>query len=87
MCVVTHDAALAAGTRRRLWAEHLECREEDLAGDALDAIETRWKPVAAEQLRRARDGQAATHRLIELPGVSRRTDRLLGPISGLFDDG
>lgn len=87
MCVVTHDPALATDTRRRLWAEHLECRQSDLEDDVIGAIDRSWRPIAAEQLQRIRDGLAPTHRLTELPGVSRRTDRLLGPLSGLLDDG
>jgi hypothetical protein len=30
---------------------------------------------------------APTHRLLALPGVSRRSRRLLGPLQGLIDDG
>jgi hypothetical protein len=43
--------------------------------------------VAAEQLRRREAGQAPSHRLIALPGVSRRSRRLLGPLQELVDDG
>jgi hypothetical protein len=32
-------------------------------------------------------GEPATHRLIELPGVSRRTARLRGPLDALVVDG
>ena len=46
-----------------------------------------WIPVAGERLQRERDGSAPTHRLIALPGVSRRSARLLGPLTGLIDDG
>ena len=87
MCVVTHDPELARDTRCRLWAEHLECAIEDLASDPCDVIDNRIRPTAEDQLRRLRDGQPATHRLVELPGVSRRTDRLRGPVTGLLDDG
>jgi phosphatidylserine/phosphatidylglycerophosphate/cardiolipin synthase-like enzyme len=87
MCVVTDDAALATATRRRLWAEHLECDETELAGEPADVIDARWRPISQNQLERARDGRPATHRLIELPGVSKRTDRLRGPLGGLFVDG
>jgi hypothetical protein len=37
--------------------------------------------------RRSRDGRPATHRLIELPSVSKRTDRLRGRVAGRFVDG
>jgi phosphatidylserine/phosphatidylglycerophosphate/cardiolipin synthase-like enzyme len=88
MCVVTDDAALARDTRVRLWAEHLELEEAAVAGmSARELVDEQWRPVAAEQLSRLRAGQSPTHRLLELPGVSRRSRRLLGPLSGLVDDG
>jgi phosphatidylserine/phosphatidylglycerophosphate/cardiolipin synthase-like enzyme len=87
MNLVTHDPALARDTRLRLWAEHLELSPEDIAGDATTVIDERWKPVAEEQLARRRAGQPLTHRLVELPGVSRRSARLLGPLQGLLVDG
>ncbi len=88
MCVVTDDAGLARGTRIRLWAEHLECSEEEVESEsAARLVDERWRPIAAEQLQRMRSGANPTHRLLELPGVSRRSRRLLGPLSGLIDDG
>jgi hypothetical protein len=88
MCVVTDDAELARDTRVRLWAEHLEGDEADLR-DASPAsvVDERWRPIAHEQLERTRSGAPPTHRLLELPGASRRSARLLGPLSGLMDDG
>ncbi len=87
MCVVTHDPQLATATRRRLWAEHLECDETELEGDPVAIIDQRWRPIAHHQLQRSRSGQPLTHRLIELPGVSKRTDRLRGPLGSLLVDG
>jgi phosphatidylserine/phosphatidylglycerophosphate/cardiolipin synthase-like enzyme len=88
MCVVTDDAALARDTRVRLWAEHLELEEAAVSGmSARELVDEHWRPAAAEQLSRLRAGQSPTHRLLELPGVSRRSRRLLGPLSGLVDDG
>jgi phosphatidylserine/phosphatidylglycerophosphate/cardiolipin synthase-like enzyme len=88
MCVVTDDAALARDTRVRLWAEHLELEQAAVSGmSARELVDEQWRPVAAEQLSRLRAGQSPTHRLLELPGVSRRSRRLLGPLSGLVDDG
>jgi phosphatidylserine/phosphatidylglycerophosphate/cardiolipin synthase-like enzyme len=87
MCVVTDNAELTIQTRRRLWAEHLECHEYDLDGDPIRDIDERWRPTAQDQLQRSRDGRPPTHRLIELPGISKRTDRLLGPLNGQFVDG
>jgi phosphatidylserine/phosphatidylglycerophosphate/cardiolipin synthase-like enzyme len=88
MCVVTDDAALARDTRVRLWAEHLELDEATVAHESVTRlVDDRWRPIAAEQLRRRDSGQNPTHRLLGLPGVSRRSQRLLGPLSGLIDDG
>jgi len=42
--------------------------------------------VAEEQLARRRRGDPLTHRLQQLPGVSRRSKALLGPLDGLFVD-
>jgi phosphatidylserine/phosphatidylglycerophosphate/cardiolipin synthase-like enzyme len=88
MCVVTDDAQLAHDTRVRLWAEHLELDEAEVAGQApVRLIDDQWRPIASEQLARMRSGANPTHRLLELPGVSRRSKRLLGPLTGLIDDG
>jgi phosphatidylserine/phosphatidylglycerophosphate/cardiolipin synthase-like enzyme len=88
MCVVTDDAALARDTRIRLWAEHLELDEALVSSaPAASLVDNHWRPVAAGQLARLRHGTPPTHRLLELPGVSRRSRRLLGPITGLLDDG
>jgi hypothetical protein len=40
-----------------------------------------------EQLHRRDHGEPPTHRLIALPGVSKRSRRLLGPLQGIVDDG
>jgi phosphatidylserine/phosphatidylglycerophosphate/cardiolipin synthase-like enzyme len=88
MNVVTDDATLARATRERLWAEHLELDHDEVTGaDPIELIDRRWRPTAAEQLRRREDGQRPSHRLIALPGVSRRSRRLLGPLQELVDDG
>ncbi len=88
MNVVTQDPELARDTRVRLWAEHLGLEEEVVARTEPRAlVDEWWRPIAAEQLARRRAGGPATHRLLELPGVSRRSRRLLGPLEGLIDDG
>jgi phosphatidylserine/phosphatidylglycerophosphate/cardiolipin synthase-like enzyme len=88
MNVATDDAQLARGTRERLWAEHLELPLEELRRrEPAALVDEHWIPVAREQLRREREGAEPTHRLIALPGVSRRSRRLLGPLTGLIDDG
>ena len=88
MNVVTDDSDLARETRLRLWAEHLEVDIESISGDEPHTVvDERWRPIAAEQLERVRSEAAPTHRLLELPGVSRRSRRLLGPLANLIDDG
>ena len=88
MNVVTDDPGLARRTRERLWAEHLELDLAEVqAMTAADAVDRHWRPIASDQLARSRAGRPATHRLIELPGVSKRAARLAGPLQGLLDDG
>ena len=55
--------------------------------DPVTLVDDYWRPIAAAQLDRRNNGQAPTHRLCALPGVSRRSARLLGPLEGLTDDG
>jgi phosphatidylserine/phosphatidylglycerophosphate/cardiolipin synthase-like enzyme len=85
--LVTDDAGLAVATRRRLWAEHLECSEDEVEGDPADLIDRRFRPRAEEQLERRRTGRPMTHRLSRLDGVSLHSARLLGPLQGLLVDG
>jgi phosphatidylserine/phosphatidylglycerophosphate/cardiolipin synthase-like enzyme len=88
MCVATDDVALARDTRRRLWAEHLELDEDEVASmKPTELVDSHWRPIARDQLERSRAGARPTHRLLELPGTSRRSSRMLGPLAGLFDDG
>jgi phosphatidylserine/phosphatidylglycerophosphate/cardiolipin synthase-like enzyme len=87
MNVVCHDPGLARHTRLRLWAEHLECDPADIDGDPTDVIDDRLRPIAEEQLARRRAGRPLTHRLVRLDHVSRRFERLLGPLQGLLVDG
>jgi phosphatidylserine/phosphatidylglycerophosphate/cardiolipin synthase-like enzyme len=87
MNIVSCDPGVARETRLRLWSEHLERPLEDVCGDPARVIDELWRPIAAEQLQRRRRGEKATHRLLELPGVSRRSMALLGPVQGLLVDG
>jgi phosphatidylserine/phosphatidylglycerophosphate/cardiolipin synthase-like enzyme len=88
MNVVTDDRALAKDTRVRLWAEHLEMAPDAVAQrEPTSIVDECWRPIAFEQLRRQKGGHPATHRLLALPGVSKRSRRLLGPLTGLVDDG
>jgi hypothetical protein len=50
-------------------------------------IEDYWKPISGDQLERQQAGQPLTHRLVRLPGVSKRSGRLAGPLQGLLVDG
>ena len=85
--LVTCDAELARATRIRLWAEHLQRPESEVSGDSTSVVDTLWRPIAVEQRRLREAGLPQTHRLSELPGLSRRTRRLLGPVDGLRVDG
>jgi phosphatidylserine/phosphatidylglycerophosphate/cardiolipin synthase-like enzyme len=87
MNVLTCDEELARRTRLELWAEHLELPVEQVAGDPAQVVGRLWRPIAKDQLHRHRTGLPRTHRLMELPAVSRRTKRLIGPMRGLLVDG
>jgi phosphatidylserine/phosphatidylglycerophosphate/cardiolipin synthase-like enzyme len=87
MNVVTCDPEIARETRLRLWAEHLERSVEEVSGEPARVIDEIWRPIAGEQLERRRRGEPRTHRLLELPGVSRRSRGLLGPLDSLLVDG
>ena len=87
MNVVTCDPAVARETRLRLWAEHLERSVEEVSGEPARVIDELWRPIAEEQRRRLERGEPLTHRLRELPGVSRRSMALLGPLDSLIVDG
>lgn len=88
MNVVCDDPELARQTRLRLWAEHLGTSVDAIAEDSpATVVDERWLPIATEQLERLRRGELPTHRLLALPGVSRRFSRVLGPLTGLLDDG
>ena len=89
MNVVTDDAGLARATRERLWAEHLELDREAVAGAdprraRRRALATRSPPSSSSA---ANADLPPTHRLFALPGVSKRSRRILGPLEGLTDDG
>ncbi len=87
MNVVTCDPNVARDTRLRLWAEHLERSVDEVSGEPAHVVDSLWRPIAGEQLERRRRGEPLTHRLLKLPGVSRRSMALLGPVQGLLVDG
>ena len=88
MNVVMRDPALVRETRLRLWAEHLERPVDEVAGDPAEVVDD---ALASDRRGTARAapqrGAARAHRLVRLPHVSRRTDRLRGPVDGLLVDG
>jgi phosphatidylserine/phosphatidylglycerophosphate/cardiolipin synthase-like enzyme len=85
--ILTLDRLLARRTRIRLWAEHLERPESAVDGDPTTVIDTVWKPMAQEQLDRINADLPPVRRLTRLAAVSRRTERLIGPLRGLLVDG
>lgn len=85
--IVVTDPDLARDTRLALWSEHLQLPADQINGDPADVIDNRWRPIAQEQATREDRNAARTHRLALLSGVSRRTERLNGPIRGLLVDG
>jgi phosphatidylserine/phosphatidylglycerophosphate/cardiolipin synthase-like enzyme len=87
MNVVCCDTAVARKTRLALWAEHLERPIDEISGDPRRVVDELWRPIALEQRKRLERGDPLTHRLRELPGVSRRSMALLGPLDSLVVDG
>jgi phosphatidylserine/phosphatidylglycerophosphate/cardiolipin synthase-like enzyme len=87
MNLVANNPELARATRLRLWSEHLELPADGIPADPVVAIDKLWRPISEEQLQRRLAGEPLTHRLTRLPHVSKRTARLLGPVSGILVDG
>jgi phosphatidylserine/phosphatidylglycerophosphate/cardiolipin synthase-like enzyme len=85
--IVLDDAELIRNTRLRLWSEHLQLPVAQIDGDPIDVVDGCWRSIAEEQARLEREGQRRTHRLTLLPGVSKRSERLNGPLRGLLVDG
>jgi phosphatidylserine/phosphatidylglycerophosphate/cardiolipin synthase-like enzyme len=85
--IVLRDDATIRATRLRLWSEHLQRPEEDVSHDPAKVIDTLWRPTAAHQAHLESSGMPRTHRLTLLPDVSRRAERLQGPLRGLLVDG
>jgi phosphatidylserine/phosphatidylglycerophosphate/cardiolipin synthase-like enzyme len=87
MNIVTCDPETVRTTRLRLWAEHLERSTAEVDRAPAAVIDELWRPIATDQRHRLAAGLPASHRLLELPGVSRRSARLLGPLQSLAVDG
>ena len=83
----TSDHDLARTTRLRLWSEHLELPEHQVAGDPTDVIDRLWIPTARRERDLQHTGQPRAHRLRELTPSSRKLDRLLGPMDAIVVDG
>jgi phosphatidylserine/phosphatidylglycerophosphate/cardiolipin synthase-like enzyme len=86
MNVICADPDLARSTRERLWAEHLG-EGVPVSGDPRALVDEVWKPVSHEQLRRRQAGEPLTAPIVRLPGVSKRSERLRGPLQALVVDG
>jgi phosphatidylserine/phosphatidylglycerophosphate/cardiolipin synthase-like enzyme len=85
--VVLQDETVAREARLRLWSEHLERPRAEIDGEPARVIDELWRPLAEERYaRRKRDGWA-DGKLTLLPGVSRRSQALWGPLNGLLVDG
>jgi phosphatidylserine/phosphatidylglycerophosphate/cardiolipin synthase-like enzyme len=86
--IACDDTSLATAVREQLWAEHLEMPLEQVRRrDPADLVDRVWRPVAAQQAQLRASKQPLTHRLVRLPGVSRHSRRLLGPLDSFFVDG
>jgi len=86
--LVSCERELARATRERLWAERLELPLDEVSGhEPAKLVDERWYPIAEQQLDRRNRGEPLTHRFVRLPGASRRSRRLLGPLQGLVVDG
>ncbi|ACU34950.1 phospholipase D-like domain-containing protein [Actinosynnema mirum] len=80
--LVTDDPDLARDTRLRLWAEHLGLAESEVDGPPDEVVDRLWRAALDHDA-----GRAGEHRAVRLPGVSRRSERLQGPLRGLLVDG
>ena len=87
MNVVTDDEDLARSTRLRLWAEHLELTEADVAGDPAEVVDRLWRPVAEEQLRRRHGARRSPTGSSCCPASPLARSGCSGPLQGLLVDG
>ncbi|MDQ6934328.1 MAG: phospholipase D family protein [Actinomycetota bacterium] len=85
--VLTCDRELARDTRLRLWEEHTRRPRAELDGPAHEVVDRVWGAIAEEQARLSERGLPPTHRIRRITGLSKRVDRLQGPLRGLLVDG
>jgi phosphatidylserine/phosphatidylglycerophosphate/cardiolipin synthase-like enzyme len=85
--IIIRDPDQVRATRLRLWSEHLQRPETEISGDPATIIDTLWRPTATEQAHLDQTGSPRTHRLTLLSNLSRRAERLQGPLRGLLVDG
>jgi phosphatidylserine/phosphatidylglycerophosphate/cardiolipin synthase-like enzyme len=84
--IVSLDPSLARSARLELWAEHLETTPEAIDRDSTEVVDELWIPTADDGLERIRAGEPLAHRLVKLPGVSRRRARVSGAIQSRIYD-
>ncbi|MFC6704585.1 phospholipase D-like domain-containing protein [Flexivirga alba] len=87
MNVLTLDEKLARTTRLQLWSEHLDLPADQVDGDPSSVIDTVWRTQCDEQDPVSAAHQDPIHRVRRISGLSRRVDRLQGPLRGLLVDG
>ena len=83
--VVTLDEERARQTRLQLWEEHLETADVD--GDPTRVVDDSRRPTAGAQLKNLQAGKPLEHRVVALPGVSRRARRISGVVQARVYDG
>lgn len=87
MNVLTLDEELARSTRIQLWSEHLGLPDDQVDGDPSSVIDTVWRKQCDEEDPVSAAHQDPIHRIRRIAGLSRRLDRLQGPLRGLLVDG
>jgi phosphatidylserine/phosphatidylglycerophosphate/cardiolipin synthase-like enzyme len=81
------DRERARQTRLRLWTEHLQLPQDQVAGDPTEVVDRHWIPIARRERERHATGRPREHRLRALAPTSRKLARLLGPMDAIVVDG
>ena len=87
MNIVCHDPDIVLSTRLRLWAEHLELDAATIGGDPRTVIDGTGDRSRKSNSHGAKPANPSHTGSFELPHLSRRSERLLGPLQGLLVDG